>query len=962
MKEIIPTDVILPEGTRSLIAWDPAEQEYWRAGPEARSRVKLGGDSIGDSATYPPGSLRFHVTKEFVVDYNDGVRIAPLKRTRVIGDFFILDDHHASCPPALYKTCFRSTLVFDMSSGRGVWTKVAVDEGIIACERFDDSDEGNLSSSHYELAADVEGARRRHTLALDKSGFADMFLYRTDDGLSYDVTRVFGHMERQALSDAAISGFAATFAERVKEALSDDDLKALADGLALRSRIFNKPLTPLDEAYLQAAAAGPVSGSGVVVGNAVGGPILPVNLEFPQGLPPGFGTIAGIRTLANAALSGNTQIAQFPDLASTAIRFDEALNKLYDVVSTIFRPNHPVLDASNVPAYFASGAAGADKLRQDSITTFAQNVLTGNVLPLYVAQAVGDAAEIPVTLSAADIAEQLELTTREPAEQAQGFAVSIRGLLDRAGAGLSPQARSVFSNARSFGEFAADFKQSSLASASIDALRSQQPLQARDTSFGFFVQQLVAANRVPTDAAAATLINNVVSFVNAPDRRVDSRTVGRLLESWINVRDVLPGSSAPAANQRLSRLAVSFAQLQRANINSDSISVASPFDVTKRVTLAEAAALEQDSTVNAAVLSVAAARSLGGDAFAVERVGAKRKLAANAFDGGERALPSFARDYLFDASTEQRSPAADGTSKREGVLTINTNLALRYQEAAQNEKNALSRIGAQMLLLAPITRAQLLSFCRHDVRVPVAILAERPLQSWQTASLIFGRGGRELGEIAYAQLDVSLGANALTKTFSFNVSFWVAPVVRHPEFTYIAEDVIITGYIGGMTTVPFTRTSQIDSLERTDESVYYLMVPYGSLIGNKGVRATHDIRGRFDTDIIQGRLTRTAHETLVRAPQHPSALYYNDVFGFGGFKPDAISSGDFQAYTSNHQNTVVHRTHQWLYNHVTGQFSQVLLNTGHFGPNMYEGLGDLLTMGSADHYKQMNYEANAVPI
>ena len=711
MKEIIPTDVIIPEGTRSLIAWDPAEQEYWRAGPDARARVQLGGDSVGNSTEFTPGSLRHHVTKEFVVDYNDGVRIAPLKRVRVIGDFFILDDFHAECPAAQYRSCFRSTLVFDMSSGRGVWTKVGVDDGIKAAERFDDSDEGNLSALHYELAADVEGARRRHGLTLDKSGFADMFLYRTDDGLSYEVARVFGHMERQGLSDRAISGFAATFAERVKEALTDGDLKALAEGLALRSRIYNKTLGPDDVAFLQAAAAiGGVGSGGVVDGNAVGGPGLPPGVFF-GGLPAGFGTIAGIRTLALAALSGDERVADYPEVFSTAVRFDEALNKLYDVTSSIFRPNHPVFDPANVPAYFASGAVGADKRRQDSITTFAQNVLTGNVLPLYVAS--NGAAQGPALLGADDIATALIASTRESEEQAASASAAIAALVGRAAAGgLSPQARSVFADAQSFGEFAADFKSSTLSAAFVDALRSDRPLQARDTSFGFFVQQLAAANRVPSDAAAASLLNNVVSFVGAPDRHVDSRSVGRLIEAWTNVRLPQVGSSAPGANQRLSRLAVAFSQLQRSNINSDVIAVASPFDVTKRVTLNDAAAIEalaRDSTVDAAVLSIAAARALGGDAFAVERVGAKRKLVSNMGEGNDGgALPSFARNYLFDASTVQRSPALDGTSKREGVLTVNTNLALRYQEAAQNEKNALSRIGAQLLLLAPITRAQLL--------------------------------------------------------------------------------------------------------------------------------------------------------------------------------------------------------------------------------------------------------------
>ncbi len=46
-KEYIMTHVLVPEGTRSLIALDPVEQEYYRAGPDARDNVKRGGDAVG---------------------------------------------------------------------------------------------------------------------------------------------------------------------------------------------------------------------------------------------------------------------------------------------------------------------------------------------------------------------------------------------------------------------------------------------------------------------------------------------------------------------------------------------------------------------------------------------------------------------------------------------------------------------------------------------------------------------------------------------------------------------------------------------------------------------------------------------------------------------------------------------------------------------------------------------------
>jgi len=59
---------------------------------------------------------------------------------------------------------------------------------------------------------------------------------------------------------------------------------------------------------------------------------------------------------------------------------------------------------------------------------------------------------------------------------------------------------------------------------------------------------------------------------------------------------------------------------------------------------------------------------------------------------------------------------------------------------------------------------------------------------------------------------------------------------------------------------------------------------------------------------------------------------------------------------------VVHQTMQWEWNPKTGKWDQPILNTDHFGVNIYEGHGDLRCMGRSEHYKDAGYENKYPPV
>jgi hypothetical protein len=346
--------------------------------------------------------------------------------------------------------------------------------------------------------------------------------------------------------------------------------------------------------------------------------------------------------------------------------------------------------------------------------------------------------------------------------------------------------------------------------------------------------------------------------------------------------------------------------------------------------------------------------------FAVARSGEKRRL-GESLTRRDRSLavgaPSFAGHLFSEVTTDA---ARDGA----GALAVNTNLALRYEEVVSSSVGPLETVGALLLLTARITRRQLEAFYRADVETPVAVLVERPNRVYTTDSFILLRGGSDFGFTAHTAVDMTVGLDAATKSYQFNVSLWAAVVVKEPAWSLIIEDALVKGYGGGEGLVPYRRGQAPVIGDRAGPSAYYILVPYGSLFGPSAVRKTHDIRGALSPDLIEGRLTRGAHDALRAGPMYPSAVYANAVFLFDKFNPAPLADSlKFHSDLGRSLNTITHQTMQWLYDPVSKKFERPILNTDHFGPDgVYEGCGADRTSPLATFRPAINYKERYSPI
>jgi len=944
-RTIISSDVIVPEGFKSLLARGPANEDYYIYGDGARGNVVLGADNIGRNVAT---GLRIHVVREIEID-KDGMQVRPMHRVKTIGDHFRLEDYLSDCKPEDYRSCSRTIKVFDMSETRGVFKPVDFLYALNHTERFqNDGKVGRLVPKHGDLARNVASKAMAAHLTL-KDGFADMFLYKSDDNTEYKVVDVLGQMEEVAMPYEAVRATAQTFALRLVESLGAGIRDNLQKGRDLINRIYNKTLTEDDFNNLTKTAsnAGGVV-NGVLSGNSYGAHNLDAydvsNVRQGGFLPAGAGHVAGVFSMADVS-NEKVREAIGNENIKVAQNFKSAVTALHSAASSMFSESHIAFNPASTPNHFKSSFAEASQAGQkaNSIIAFAQNLIDANKAPLYfTGAAANDASNIDL---AKGVLGNVEGATADEQQVLQAVRASIADT-------ASPDTRAKFKNAETLAEFRSQYEQSPFASAysRLLAQRASDPTEASELRKNKSFTQF--ATRHLTDLLGSGSITSVGSVMNGvvdavkSGRAMTASSIEEQLQKWASAasagsssRGIASLASLPASGSVLTRFTVSPSAMAEAvtkNVaGSANFALASPTDITRTINLQN-----QFEVSNAEAVSTASLNTLFAHSNA-RPFNASNNNVDFAMSGADPDLNTYVDTYVNVVGA--------------GNIDQNTNLKVKWAKAV-SERDTLVQLGALLLLLAPASRETFEKLYHNDVRVPVAILGERPLRRYEAASCIFAAGGGELGEIAWSKFDVHLSSNAMTKEFEGNASIWACAIVKNEERYFLAEDVLVTGYFGGESLRPFTRESfKPEQLDNESASVFYFLVPIGSLRGPESVQKTHDIRGFYTPDLIEQRLTPSARGLVTDRPHYPSALYYSQVYAFNRLQTLSMEDSDLFKVDGRHDNTITHQTMQWLWHPQTGKHSEAIMNTDHFGQNIYEGHGDLRTMGAAMHYKEMNY-------
>lgn len=946
MRDYYVTAAIAPQDAKILMSGGSSSTHFRLHGAGARNNAILASDSAAANAD---GIMDVFVVRQFTLD-QDKLRTQTMHRTREIGAHVRSSDYSAKCKPNAYRGCSRDIMGFTMANlnGRHVTLPFA-DSAFKYGMRF--NPDGTLTSFHAKLASDPAGVARRLKLPVEND-FYDMFVYRDpapgENESTHKVVKVLGQMEPLAMSYETLRLVAETMRERQLEALGTDGERAIAEGQALIDELYENKITDNHATLLRNLVN--VSGAarnGVMSGNAQGGVDLS-SVELTEDWNAlAHGSAVGLFSLAAQASHPNVKRNTPADKLARAVAFTGAYNRWFDATVAMLAPDHPLVSGEFVDAHANVNATGTPARIQNARNTIASSLFDWNKAPLVFTGTRG--AGVVAGSATAELARPLYGASSESEQER---------VIDAVRAVAAPYAtervRATLASRDSVATFLADYETSSFAEAfgrhASEATSSSaaRKASATDKSFAMFAStKLVALISTSGAGAAGPAIAGIMDGLVdslAQNRAMRPNQIDSSLRRWTATGTsaaATSSSSAASTSTLITRLVVSPSRLAEAAVSD--FAIAHPLVANTLVTHANEPALNLDSRTHA---HRAFARThLWKAASTAAVTGAKRSVTSGA--------TMTADDIANTNIAKQKMPT--GTS-----ALVRTNQFAENWKSAGAEASRLIGANIQLLLLAPVKRQTFERLHAANVRVPLDVLIETPFMTWEAASMLFISETPGFAKLAWAKYNVMMAPNMANQTITGMMSIWFVPIPMHDDRFLLFEDCMVTGYRHGQDFSPIMGGFAYKGKGRGTGSSFFMVQPYGSLRGTR-VPHMHDIRGAFSGDFIAGgRLTPDANNKATKSVHHPSAFFYGIVHNLDMARTLNVDAADAFPRSKHIDNTITFQHSQRMFNLTTEEFDRAIINTGHQGPNIYDGYGrDVTSRGT--YIKDMHYEQKFSP-
>lgn len=885
------TAVIIPQGLRTLIAFDPTKTEMYRRGPDAQLFADLGADAPSLQGTLLNTDVKVYTASPIRASAQL-VHHDAMKRKMEFGGYTGIGVYgmpHTN--PSNYKSSCTVPGVFSFHDN--TFVDVTLPYVLKATGRFDPA--GNLSAAHGRLAREVNTIAESNGLSV-VNGMIDMFLYDAEKTAGpAPVVGVWGHCADWALVPEAIKWHAETMKTHLlTKVLDAKEKENFNTGERVKEDALNMSLT--DEVVAWFRAIQPPAGNGnLSKGHYTGGPDLPV-LQAPPAnasaavqaayapfLPiitrGNFGPRGVASSSAGLLVLSLLDSSKYPYIApmyfDVAKNYWAAAKKLYYEFLDIYTIDHPLLNPAFCPVQFATNEDSDWAREYKSMITFAHNVLDGNPTVVQLADASslvngirGDALAAPYT-----VYENLREFTDPLARDAFMTNDTIKVIHDKFNSGPMAQAYRSYLSEQSRGTAPV-----------VPAATVADP-------FNYFLEHEVEARFAKAGADKdfknswifGRLMNHIITATNSATpytfqkARLDGlisdtnfkgyadATRGTFGTKTVQVGGV--NTEVPLRGFYTTRLVVSPERLHEylsdnQNQLRDTIRLASPLN--QSIPLQNISQFdEQMRRAQAGTPVDLAANTMSS--MAKQKSTQPRKP----FALSSRGAPFTS----FSAFGVEVSTDAYGRS----FTKTNENLVGRL-EAAMKKKDSFLRMSAIMQLTSQIREQTFLNWWERDVYFLVDITLVRSRRTYETVCAIWLAIDKEVGIAAWALADVRRGIDPIKKILHDNWTCYLGVIVTDPSRVIVTPDLAITDYKRGETIdiVWPPSHAHLRDPSQTDPSMYCIMAPGFSCVGaNRKLGKIWDITGRFKHQITQykeekGRPGQPFAAT--NAPLHPSSF------------------------------------------------------------------------------------------
>lgn len=233
-----------------------------------------------------------------------------------------------------------------------------------------------------------------------------------------------------------------------------------------------------------------------------------------------------------------------------------------------------------------------------------------------------------------------------------------------------------------------------------------------------------------------------------------------------------------------------------------------------------------------------------------------------------------------------------------------------------------------------ICRQELLFRAKHNLYIPFNFLLLRPWQSMQSGSAITLLGGMDTGFVGIGNKDAKCGFGVTSKIWKFHYTFNEQAVITTPLNVLNMDDMFMTRYLEG-------RGKEFYDHELLDQFAAggYKLHPGRADIICHMVSQTWEPVDVFD---IRGKFTMDGNSKLDNDNEtcYENAKILSHVLQLNDYRDAPLGN-----VNSKFLNTTVHKDMTILYNPVARKFNYYVLNCGHLGKNIYEGMREDMENG-----------------
>lgn len=286
------------------------------------------------------------------------------------------------------------------------------------------------------------------------------------------------------------------------------------------------------------------------------------------------------------------------------------------------------------------------------------------------------------------------------------------------------------------------------------------------------------------------------------------------------------------------------------------------------------------------------------------------------------------KDTLYTNSNTDWPETLDMDNENEVVSFLrNMSHNLFEKEASVEQIRELMKIEVKdpESLATAIKEARFIPF-------PFKLVIYKPRMTYQMATAVLLKGGEELGQTLHGHHDFQLTDDVIHKTHIGHYTFYSKSVVREPKNMYLAEDVFCTGYKGG------------DNTKFVDEVSEFSTASIDSSSGSLLAAIVHR-----DAD-LKACMAAGSNDPLQEHGAEGSSLKCAKVSNYCGttamntvrhMDDDEQEDGNSLCFRGAEQTR--DKQGHWQTRH---------RNTGHWGPNVYDGCASV-RIGMYAHLKDI---------